>query len=99
MPKVMFTISYGIKPETRDRYLQVVRDLRTRYDAQGRTSYSVFEAKGKKGHFTEVFLSNSMEEFDALEDLQDEHIEGLVQQLQEFVDKGGMKYSTLVEVA
>jgi hypothetical protein len=98
MPRVMFTISYTIKPESRDRFLQAVGELKAQYAALGRKNYSVFEAKGKKGQFTEVFISESMEEFDALEDVHDERIEALVQRLQEFVDKGGMKYSTLVEV-
>jgi hypothetical protein len=98
MPRVMFTITYTVKPESRDRYLQVVHELKAQYASLGRSNYSVFEAKGKKGQFTEVFLSSSLEEFDALEDIHDERIESLVQRLQEFVDKGGMKYSTLVEM-
>jgi hypothetical protein len=98
MPRVMFTISYTVKPESRDSYLQIVHELKAQYAALGRSNYSVFEAKGKKGQFTEVFLAGSMEEYDALEDIHDERIESLVQRLQEFVDKGGMKYSTLVEM-
>ncbi len=98
MPRVMFTISYTVKPESRDSYLQVVRELKAQYAALGRKNYSVFEGKAKKGQFTEVFISDSLEEFDALEDIHDERIESLVQRLQESVDKGGMKYSTLVEV-
>lgn len=98
MPRVMFTISYTVRPESRDRYLQVVRELKAQYGALGRKNYSVFEGKAKKGQFTEVFISESLEEFDALEDIHDERIESLVQRLQEFIDKGGMKYSTLVEV-
>jgi hypothetical protein len=57
----------------------------------------VFEVKGKKNQFTEVFITNSIEEFDALEDNQDEKTEALVSRLEEFVDDEGMKYSTLIE--
>jgi hypothetical protein len=97
MPKVMFMISYSIRPETRDEYLRLASELKSLYAAQGKAKYSLYEAKGKKGHFTEIFETESLEEFDALEDNHDERTELLVQQLQEFVDKGGMKYSTLVE--
>lgn len=97
MPRVMFMISYSIRPDTRDQYLRIAGELKNLYASQGKAKYSLYEAKGKKGHFTEVFQSESLEDFDALEDNHDERTESLVQQLQEFVDKGGMKYSTLIE--
>jgi hypothetical protein len=31
MPRVMFTITYTVKPESRDRYLQVVHELKAQY--------------------------------------------------------------------
>ena len=98
MPRVMFTISYTIKPEGREAYLQLMAEMKKLFVAEGKKNYSVFEAKGKKNQFTEVFLTNSMEEFDALEDNQDERTEALVRKIEEFVDDGGMKYNTLVEL-
>jgi hypothetical protein len=94
----MFTITYGINPERRENYLQLIRDLKEHFTSLGRKNYSVFEAKGKKNHFTEVFLTESIEEFDALEDNHDEKTQELIQRLEALVDKGGMKYSTMVEV-
>lgn len=99
MPRVMFSISYAIKTEHRDRYLGLIRDMQQYLVSAGKKNYSVFEAKGKKNHFTEVFLTENMEEFDALEDNQDERTQELVRKIEECVDKGGMKYSTLVELA
>jgi hypothetical protein len=99
MPQVMFTISYSVKPEKRDSYLQHVQALKEHLTSLGRTNYSVYEVKGKRNHFTEVFLSASMEDFDALEDGQDEKTEELIRQIEGFVDKGGMKYSTMIEAA
>lgn len=97
MPRVMFTISYGIKPEMRDQYIALTKEMKDHFTTVGRKNYSVFESKGKKNQFTEVFITNSLEEFDALEDNQDEKTETLVRQLEEYVDADGMKYSTLVE--
>jgi len=97
MPKVMFTISYGVKPELREKYLQLTTEMVTHFRSVGKKDYSVFEGKGKKNQFTEVFVTNSIEEFDALEDNQDEKTQELVSKLEEFIDDQGMKYNTLVE--
>ncbi len=99
MSRVMFTISYSITPERRDEYLKLLGELKSHFVSLGRKNYMVFESRGKKDHFNEVFLTESLEEFDALEDNQDEKTQELIQRLEECVDKGGMKYSTMVEVA
>ena len=98
MSKVIFTISYGIKPELREQYLELVKEMREHFTNVGKKNYSVYETKGKKDQFTEVFITESVEEFDALEDNQDEKAENLVRALEKYIDNGGMKYTTLVEV-
>jgi hypothetical protein len=95
----MFTISYGIRPERRDEYLAHVVRLRDQFTKVEGKSYAVFETRGKRDQFTELFSADSMEEFDALEDYKDVQTEALVARIQEFVDENGMKYTTLVEVA
>ncbi|MBM2841288.1 MAG: hypothetical protein HW412_1816 [Bacteroidetes bacterium] len=94
----MFTISYGIKPEYRDQYLALIKEMKNYLTNTGKHSYSVFAAKGKQNYFTEVFITNSMEEFDSLEDNLDEKAQELTSTLQGFVDDAGMKYNTIVEV-
>ena len=98
MPRVMFTISYGVKPEMRDTYLSLIAQLKTRFRAKAANDYSVFEAKGKRNTFTEIFVTESLEEFETLEDNQDEATQGLVEKLEECMERGGRKYSTLVEI-
>ena len=97
MPRVMFTISYGIKPELREQYLVLAKEMREHFTFVGKKNYSIFEMKGKKNQFTEVFITGSVEEYDALEDNQDEKTEALIGKLDEFIDDNGMKYSTLLE--
>ena len=97
MARVMFTITYGIKPEVRDQYLEHLKQLKQHFTSTGKKNYSVFEAKGKKNQFTEVFLTDSVEEFDALEDNQDDVTQTLVSKLEQYIDQHGMKYSTLIE--
>jgi L-rhamnose mutarotase len=93
----MFTISYAIKPENRDQYLTLIREMKHHLTTVGRQDYSVFEAKSKKNQFTEVFIANSMEEFDSLEDNLDDKTHDLISTLEGFVDDSGMKYNTIVE--
>jgi hypothetical protein len=97
MPRVMFSISYAITADKRDRYLGLIREMKQHLSSVGKNNYTVYEAKGKKNNFTEVFISNSIEEFDALEDNQDERTQELVSKIEECVDAKGMKYATLVE--
>jgi hypothetical protein len=97
MPRVMFTISYGIKPELREQYLEHIKKLRQHIIESGKKNYSVFEVKGKKNHFTEVFITESVEEYEALEDNQDETTQSMVSTLEKFLDGKGMKYRTLIE--
>jgi hypothetical protein len=98
MPRVMFTITYAIRPEHRDAYLELARQMKYHFITVGKKDYAVYEAKGKKNQFTEVFITKSIEEFDALEDNQDETTQALVAKLEEYLDDGGMKYATTVEI-
>jgi hypothetical protein len=98
MPHVMFTIAYGIKPECRDAYLALSREMKEHFARARGQNYAVYEVKGRSNQFLEVFLTKSMEEFDALEDNQDETTEELVRRLGELIDDGGMKYTTLIEM-
>lgn len=97
MPRVLFTISYGIKPELREQYLEFVSDMKRHFAGLG-TDYAVYEARGKKNQFSEVFMTKSIEEFDALEDNQDDQTQALVARLEHFLDAEGMKYTTLIGV-
>lgn len=96
MSRVLFSISYHIKPELRDRYLTLIHQLKDHVTKERKKNYSVFEVKGKANHFTEMFTLESMEEFDALDDNQDERTEELVSKVEECVDDG-MKYQTMIE--
>ncbi|MEK7249300.1 MAG: hypothetical protein AAB209_02650 [Bacteroidota bacterium] len=99
MPRVMFTISYGIKPEQRENYLSLISEIKNHMVNVGKKNYSVFEVMGKKNQFAEVYFFNSEEEFDALDDNQDEQTQELLSKLEGVIDDGGMKYTSTVEVA
>jgi antibiotic biosynthesis monooxygenase (ABM) superfamily enzyme len=96
MGKVMFTISYEVKPERREEYLALSREMKTYMAGTAGKDYAVYEIKGKKNHFSEVFIFGSMEEYDQLED-QDEQLSEMVQRLEAFLTNGKMNYTTLLE--
>ena len=98
MAKVIFTISYEIKPEKRANYLALAKEMQQHLAGTRGKNYTVFEQKNKKNNFSEVFTCNSVEEFDQLEDDQDEKTEELINRLEEYLTNGKMKYTTLVEV-
>ena len=97
MAKVIFTISYDIHPEKREEYLELSKEMKEYLTNSKGREYSVYETKGKKNNFTEIFLFSSMDEYDDLED-HDEKMSDLVARLEPILQGGRMKYSTLVEV-
>ena len=98
MARVIFTISYEINPEKREGYLDLSKTMKEHLAGTKGKNYTVYEQKGKKNSFSEVFICNSMEEFDQLEDDQDETTQELVNRLEGLLVNGKMKYTTLVEI-
>ena len=98
MPRVILTITYDIHPEKREGYLVLAREMKEHFTNTLRKNYSVYEVKGKKNSFTEVFVCESLEEYENLEENQDDRAEELVTRLfDEFVKSGKAKYVTLIE--
>ncbi|HCA79483.1 MAG TPA: hypothetical protein DEP53_07075 [Bacteroidetes bacterium] len=98
MPKVLLQISYDIDPEKREQYLALVKEMKNHFRVARKKDYAVYEQKGKKNSFVEQFTSNSIQEFDALEDDLDEKSEELVNQLEILKKDGTSKYTTLSEI-
>lgn len=98
MPRVMFTISYNIKPEHRENYLNLINELRHHLTTVAKKNYLVFEGKGKRNHYMEVYFFQNEEEFEALDDNQDEHTQELLSRLEECIDTNGKKYATYTEL-
>ncbi|MCI0705878.1 MAG: hypothetical protein L0Y80_00150 [Ignavibacteriae bacterium] len=98
MPKVILQISYDIRPEKHDEYLKLVEEMKAHFVSEKKKDYSVYEQRGKKFSYVEQFVCQSMEEFDALEDDQDERGEELVNRLEGLLQEGKSRYVTLAEV-
>jgi antibiotic biosynthesis monooxygenase (ABM) superfamily enzyme len=97
MAKVIFTISYDIIPEKREEYLALSKEIKEYLTTVKGREYSVYETKGKKNSFSEIFLFSSLDEYDDLED-QDEKMSDLVARLEPLLQNNKMKYTTLIEI-
>jgi hypothetical protein len=98
MPTVTLQISYEIKPERREEYLSLSKELKNHFVVERKKNYRIYETKGRKNSFVEEFLCSSMEEYEALEDDMDENSEKLVNRLEALLKDGKAKYTTLIEV-
>lgn len=98
MGKYIFTITYEIKPDKREDYLQLARIMKQSLAGNQGKNYSIYEHRGKKNTFSEIFICNTKEEYDKLEDDNDEQVEKLIEKLDEYLVDNKMKYSTLIEI-
>jgi antibiotic biosynthesis monooxygenase (ABM) superfamily enzyme len=97
MARVIFTISYDILPDKREEYLSLTKEMKEYLTNMKGREYSVYETKGKKNSFSEIFLFSSLDEYNDLED-HDEKMSDLVARLEPLLQNNKMKYTTLVEL-
>ena len=98
MPRVIFSISYPIKRETRAEYLETIETLKNYLTLERGKDYSVFEMKGKPNHFSEVYICKSVEEYDQLEEEADDVTDQLINRIvSDFIGDGKVEYKTLIE--
>lgn len=99
MSKIIFEINYNIIPEKREEYLQTISDLRSYIQETSSNNYSVFENKKSPNNFTEMYVCESEEEFDAIEDNQSDETIELTQRLfNDYIKDKKVNYATKYEV-
>ena len=98
MSKVIFTIQYEIDSDRREEYMALARELKTLLKADGLESYGVYQLKGKKDQFEEIYTFNSNEAYENFDDNQNERISILLNKLSSMVKDNSTKYKTLNEI-
>lgn len=98
MSKVKLQISYEIKPDKRQEYLDLASRLKQHFAIELKKDYKIYEKKGRRNYFVEEFTCSSMEEFEKLEDESTEKSELLVNELDTLLKDGKAKYLTLIEI-
>jgi hypothetical protein len=72
MSKFYFEINYNIYPEHRDSYINAVEELKSIVGDNPYGDFFVFENSKIANNFSEIYICNSEEEFEQLEDTQNE---------------------------
>lgn len=99
MPKIIFEINYNINPEKRKEYLITIGELKRNITESTNNNYSVFENRKIPNNFTEMYICESEEEFEAIEDNQSDEVIELTQKLfNDFIKNNKVIYSTKYEV-
>ncbi|MEO8209318.1 MAG: hypothetical protein ABI840_02065 [bacterium] len=99
MSKIIFEINYNIHPDKRDDYLSTINELRRSITETSNNNYSVYENKKNQNNFTEMYICENEEEFDAIEDNQSDETMELTQRLfDNFIKDNKVSYFTKYEV-
>ncbi len=98
MSKVIFTVQYELKPDKKEEYLSVVKELKNLLKTDLLESYAVYEVKGKPNHFQEVYTFISEEAYDSFDDDQNERMNILISKLTEMTVENSTKYTVLNEL-
>ncbi len=97
MSKIIFRVSYKIKEEKINDFRTLAAKLRTEFGNLG-VNYGIYNVQGHELEFEEIFICESQEEYDQLEDQSNDTVQLLVDKLARCVN-GKMQYTTLHEVA
>lgn len=95
MGKIIFQISYEIRTDKRPDFTTIANKLRSELRGLG-LNYGIYEVQGQENAFNEIFICETQEEFDELEDRTNDTISVLVDKLARCLN-GKMKYTTLRE--
>ena len=93
MRKVLVTIQYEVDGAKRDAYLDHARAMREHAVETLGLDYDVFEDFAQANLFTEVFRCDSIEEYEALDEKQDDAFRELIARLDRFTDLSLVRYS------
>ena len=99
MSKIIFEINYSVYPEKRDDYLESIEELKSLIKENTSSDYLVLENRKISNNFSELYIFDSEEDFDNMEDNQDERTNELIEKIFNlFVVNQKLNYSTKDEI-
>ena len=99
MSKIKFEINYNVYPEKRDDYLESIEELKSLIKENTSSDYLVLENRKISNNFSELYIFDSEEDFDNMEDNQDERTNELIEKIFNlFVVNQKLNYSTKDEI-
>jgi len=98
MGKVVLLVNVDLAAESRDEYLKLTGELKSRLQAMEGVTYSVYESHGKgQTSFAEMFTFDTPDVYDAFDDNDDEAMKELFARITDLAS-GAPRYTTLYEV-
>lgn len=99
MSKILFQINYDVHSDKRNEYLSAVSELKDYLKSAKNQDYMVVEDMNKQNNFTEIYVCENEEQFEAIDDGSDDKVfEITTNILKNYVMNGKTKYSTSKEV-
>jgi hypothetical protein len=99
MAKILFEINYNVYPEKREDYLETITELKSLIKEKTNSDYLVMENRKISNNFSELYIFDSEEEFDNMEDNQDEKTSELIEKIfDECVVNKKLNYTTKDEI-
>ncbi len=99
MARIIFQINYDINPDTREEYLIAIKQLQDHLKNNSGKNYMVLEDKNRKNQFTEIYICDTEEEYENLENETDELTFELTNKiLSNFIIDNKATYTTLFEL-
>jgi quinol monooxygenase YgiN len=68
MPKVLLQINYEVQPAKREEYLNLIKELKSGYDASGIAKLEIYEVQGSPNDFVEIYTYETEEAFQNADD-------------------------------
>lgn len=98
MSKVVFTVQYEVKEDQLNNYFQSIREMKSLVKTEGLEQYSVYQVKGKKNTFAELFVFRNAEFYEQYEDNIDERLSVLLSKIETLKVHGTTRYTTQEEL-
>ncbi|MES2764282.1 MAG: hypothetical protein V4642_00305 [Bacteroidota bacterium] len=97
MARVLFTITYTVSENQKKYYQELITQVKGKFASNPDVQYSVFEVRGKRNTYQEVFIYPSKEVFDASDEIAEKvHATELVEQIHALTEN--VQYTTAFEV-
>ncbi len=93
--KVIFIVSYKVKPQAKKDYLKAIKLIRAKM-SEVMQNYDVYEQKNKDTYY-EIYIFDSYEEFDSMDENITDNIKILIDSLKHYID-GEISYQTLIQL-
>ena len=85
MDKFIFSVSYEIIPEKRTEYLQLMQQIKQKFNSSANIEYAVYEDARQPNLMTEVYFLKSEKDVEKVRLLQESKTDDLLNKIDDFI--------------